>query len=73
MYYDLYDYDHPALYKDLVERGACTRARRMVCSTSSYYKRAGARRLRRAIKRYLRHDDEPRIDNMAAGDSREIW
>ena len=75
MYHDLYDYDHPALFMHLVEQGAFRRARRAVGYGTyvRWYKRTGARKVRRAIRAYLRHDCEPRIDNRAAGDSWEVW
>lgn len=72
MFKDLYDYDHPALYMHLVEPGAIRRARKCVKNLQTD-RPLGARRVRRAIKRYLRFADVPRIDSRAAGDSWEMW
>ena len=76
MFEDLYDYDHPALYMHLVESGGLRRARRCLGKKTKYHRwtqSAGPRRVRRAVKRYLRFADIPRIDNRAAGDSWDIY
>lgn len=76
MFEDLYDYDHPALYIHLVESGALKRARKCISSktkTMKWHRRAGPRKVRRAIKRYLRTADVPRLHNRAAGNSWEVW
>jgi hypothetical protein len=76
MFEDLYDYNHPSLYMHLVESGGMKRARRCLgkhTKTQTWYRRAGPRKVRRAIKRYLRFADTPRIDNYAAGDSWEVY
>ena len=78
MFEDLYDYDHPALYMHLVEPGGLRKARRWFKNgrKSEYHtwtQKAGPRRVRRAIKRYLRTGDIPRINNKAAGDSWYIY
>lgn len=72
MHHDLYDYDHPALYMNLVEPAALRRAKR-ICGKINTDRALGSRKVRRVIKLYLRHDSVPRIDSRAAGDSWEIW
>lgn len=75
MYKDFYDYDHPALYLYLVEQRGASQAWRSIChrpQTKRDHKAMCNRKVRRVIRQYLNHANEPCIDTRAAGDGWDI-